>query len=400
MAEFQYEAYTRQGHRVAGTEMADSRQDLEHLLESRGLLPKSISRKSSFKFQLVSGKKAGSTEFHLFTGELLSLIQSGMGIPEAVGILSDEESGSAISLELRQVHQLIKSGVSFSAACERSPHIFDNLFVSALKTGEQSGDLIRPLQSYYSHLERRIELRRKVSQALTYPIFLVITFAVILALMFVFVVPNFTSLYNDLSADMPALTIWLLNTVENMPVIIVVVVLFSLVLVVGVRMIRSKINGKIWLDKIKGMLPLIGTSYLLLTYWQFTQSLSSLLRGGGNLVYSMRTARDVSGNHYFATQIDKVIHRVSNGESLSKALRNETAIPVRSLKMIAVGEESSNLEVMLDSVSGYFERQLDDRVKRLISLVEPMIMLAIGLIVGIVIVALYLPVFGMVNVIS
>ncbi|MBD3670671.1 MAG: type II secretion system F family protein [Gammaproteobacteria bacterium] len=400
MAEFQYQAYTRQGRRVTGTEMADTREDMEQALKSRGLLPKSIARKKSFELKLTGGNKAGTTDFLVFTGELISLLESGMGILEAVSILCGDGEETEIGHDLNQVRKMIQAGTAFSDACGYFPQTFDTLFIAALKTGEQSGEMVRPLQAYYAHLERRIELKRKVVQALTYPIFLVITFTVILILMFVFVVPNFTGLYDDLSAEMPALTVWLLNAVENLPFVLAISVILLLAAVLGIKRVHAHPGGRVRLDRFKSHIPLFGSSYLLLTYWQFIQSLASLLRGGGNLVQAVRIARDVTGNHDFADKVDKVVHRISQGESLSAALGHETTIPARSLRMIAVGEESSNLVTMLESVSTYFDRQLDDRVKRLTSLIEPIIMLAIGLVVGVVIVALYLPVFGMINVIG
>lgn len=400
MMEFHYEAYTREGGRVKGKEVAESRLALENLLISRGLLPKNITRRPSINFRLTPSAKVKSHEFLMFVGELISLLQSGMGIPQAVAILADTDEGTVFSSELNQIHKRIKSGASFSAACSGSPHLFDALFISALKTGEQAGDLVRPLNAYYKYLERRIGLKSKVTQALTYPIFLLITFAIILGLMFAFVVPNFTNLYNDLSAEMPVLTVWLLKFVEHLHIVLVAILVIVLLMILALRHIKSNKNGRIWLDMMKARIPFFGPSYLLHTYWQFTQSLASLLRGGGNLLFALKTSRDISTNTYFSTRLDSVVHRVANGESLAQALGTETAMPKRSLKIISVGEESSNLETMLETVSNYFEFQLDDKVKRLISLIEPMIMLAIGLVVGVVIVALYLPVFGMVNVLG
>lgn len=400
MAEFHYEAYTQQGQRVAGTEKADTEQDLELRLKSRGLLPKNISRRASLNFRLSLNKKIEPHDFLMFVGELRSLLDSGMGIPQAISILSDSDEKSLLSTELGKVYQLIKSGASMSSACAASPHIFEPFFISTLRTGEQSGNLVRPLQSYYNFLERRIELRRNIIQALTYPIFLLITFTIILVLMFIFVVPNFTNLYDGLSTEMPALTLWLLSTVKHFHYVLLAVLLILLVGLFSIRKIKSSVTGRIWLDKLKGELPLYGASYLLHGYWQFAQSLASLLRGGGNLVFALKTASEISTNNYLLAQLNHVINRVENGESLAYALGEETKIPKRAIKMIMVGEESSNLEIMLETVANYFEFQLDDKLKRLISLIEPIIMLAIGLIVGTVIIALYLPIFGMVNVLG
>ena len=400
MAEYLFEAYTREGLKVKGIEAAESGEDVEALLASRGLLVRSIAQKKAVFRLSLTQRQIRRSDLLILVGELLSLLESGMGVPESLSILADDPSNRALGEKIQQVLQQVKSGLAFSAACEQHPNSFEPFFISALKTGEQSGDLTQPLKAYYMHLERTLELRRKLSQALTYPIFLLLTFSIILVMMFVFVVPNFTSMYADIGTALPPLTAWLLATVDNLPLLGIVAASITLLGLLLLRHLNSDSTGRRLLSRVKQGLPITGGLYRLFTYWQFTQSLASMLRGGGNLLFAVRTAQEISENKLFAHQLQKVIERIRNGESLSASLRAETDYPAKSIKMISVGEEASNLQIMLDSIANYYTRQLDDRIKRITSLIEPAIMLFIGLVVGVVIVALYLPVFGMVNVIG
>lgn len=400
MEKFNYEAYARHGQKVTGVELAETVQEVEAVLRSRGLMPRQVSKRNRLQLSLQRSQKVSDLDFLVFVGEFVVLLESGMGIPEALNILCDDEEQSPLAFHLTNVLERVQAGMSLSQACQQSPSVFRTFFISALKTAEQSGDMLRPLQAYSQQLERTVELKRKVSQALAYPLFLLVTFAIILTLMFVFVVPNFTSMYDDLATEMPALTVWLLNTVEQLPLILSMLAVILIVATAVTKYLRRQPQGEVHLDRLRTKLPLFGHIYSLLTFWQFTQSLASLLRGGASLLFAMKTAREGVDNHHFSEQLITTIERIQQGESLSKALREETDYPRKSLKMIAVGEESGALESMLESIARHYERLLDDQVKRISSLVEPVIMLLIGVVVGVVIVALYLPVFGMVNVIG
>ncbi|MDH4317224.1 MAG: type II secretion system F family protein [Desulfobulbaceae bacterium] len=398
MDEYTYEAYNRQGKKLTGVELGSASQEIESMLLARGLMPKKIRKRSRLLRSLILQKRTSDLDIQIFNNELISLLTSGISIPDAIAILCDDNT--FLAKHLLRVLNKVKSGMSLSLSFRTEEGVFPVLFVSAIEIGENSGDMLTSLKSYQKHMERVLDLKRKIGNALVYPMFLLITFSIIITLLFVYVIPSFVEMYDDLEIEMPVATLWLVAIVSNGYVFVVVIVLSLVGLFWIFKYMKSSKNGRIAFDRVKESIPIYGHIYRLITFWQFTQSLSVLLRSGESILNSLRVASSVVDNHNFSFCMEKVIKRVESGEKVSKCLVEETEYPKKSGKIMSIGEESGEFASMIESVSLNFSSELDDEVKKISTLVEPVMMLLIGGVVGFVIVSLYLPVFGMVNVLG
>lgn len=403
MSEYTYKGWNTDGTMVSGQMAARSKHELDEALRSKGILLSEASPvRTSWQFgrsQLT--RTVSQDEFLELCSELIVLLKAGLTISEALVLMQDTQDapkqGSASVLT--QVANSVLSGTAVSQAFSDCDGI-DPVFVSMLKTGEQSGDLLAPLCAYKQFAARKLALKNKVRQAMTYPLFLMVTFAVILALMFVFVVPSFISLYADIDVELPWLTAQLLALVSQLPTIVTGLTVLLVAWYLLLKLVKNNDQLNYQFDRFQWQLPIVGSGIQMLNFWQLCQGVASMIRGGTSLIHAMEIASNNTANLYFVKQLKAATLRIESGESFHHALHQELSLPKRQLKMLEIGEASSQLADMLDSVADYFETKLDARVKKISVLIEPIVMLLIGLVVGLIIVALYLPVFGIVEIIG
>jgi type IV pilus assembly protein PilC len=275
----------------------------------------------------------------------------------------------------------------------------DELFVSILKTGEKSGNLPAALEQYLIYLGSRIKLYKKLKQAMAYPLFLLSSLFAILGVMFFFVMPRFASMYANFGARLPAPTQMLMDVASNIPIAIMVILTFTIIWVVLFRTLSDNLAFKQQMEKIKFKLPLIGYTYELISIAQISRSLAILVSSGTPLLDSLRSIRESTSNIRYSSKIHQVEQSILRGTSLSKAVNEASLMPETAVKLIRAGEASGNLGVMLSEVATYYHDILDSRLERIMSLIEPIFIMLIGLIVGAVIIIMYLPIFKLAEVV-
>jgi len=327
-------------------------------------------------------------------------LRAGMTVTGTLDLTRHRPDSPALGSILDQVLNDVKGGASFHDACAKYPDVFDRLYLSALLTSEKTGDLTGALTRYLSYLRMRVTLRKKVAQALAYPMFLGITMVVVLVVLFLFVLPRFVTIYADFGAALPWPTQVLVAVVERIWIILPAVVGLGVAGWIGWRRGIKTEHFQLAFDRWRQRLPLIGSIFGLLSINQFARSLSSLLAGGTPLLPALQTVRRAVNSPIFSHGLRTVIDQVSAGHSLAKSLRQAALLPETALRMIEVGESSGGLDRMLDEIALYYEEVLDVRLTRLISLLEPIIMLLMGILIGGIIVVMYLPIFNLADVIK
>lgn len=399
MPVYSYTAIAENGARIKGEESALSDQALRDDLARRGLLAQVIRAKRT-SIGLIGRQRIKPEAFLLLNQEFTALLRAGLTIPEALRLAAERPDSPLLSKVLRHVEEAVRGGVSLSEACAQHGDVFDGLYLAALRTGEKTGALPQVLAKYQVNLRHQVELMRKVGHALTYPAFLLITLLVILAVLFAFVLPRFVALYADFGAQLPAPTRTLIGLVEAMPYVAPLLVLIGAVgWIFWQRLLRDDAM-RIRIDAIKERLPLLGGVYRHTASAQLARTLETLLSGGTTLVEAMQITAESLPNRYRAALLKEVRIQVMEGVSLATAMASTKILTSTAVKMIEVGEAGGGLEDMLTEVAVFHEEALSNSLTRMMALIEPILMLLMGVFVGGIIIVMYLPIFYIVDVIK
>lgn len=396
---FRYRAISESGSLVRGEQVASSLDGLEEDLAARGLLLQKGSAKWLPAHLPQRGRVKAEDLLHLCQ-ELSSLFRAGLTVPAALGVASERPGQPRLEKTLNRVREDVRQGSQLSEALGQHPEIFDSLLLAAVRTGEKMGELAPALARYQESLRRRIELQRKISQAFAYPIFLLVTTAIALGILFVFVLPRFTELYAGFGAQIPWPTRMLMTVVENLGWFL------GLFLVVGVggwfafRFWTSSVKGRRRWDRFKAGLPFIGALLRARSSAHLARVLGDLQAAGTPLVAAIRTASETHPDKEGAARLEKVGEMVAAGEGVGEALRQEALLPPTALKMVEAGEASSDLERLFREVSDFLEEDLTHRLSRMMALVEPALMLGMGVLIGGIILVMYLPIFRLASVVQ
>jgi type IV pilus assembly protein PilC len=395
---YRYLALAENGLSVNGEAAAESEHGLRQELSVRGLLVQQIQLaggRASFRRDRITPQ-----QFALFNQEFMALMRAGLTVPDALALAGDRPESPALGRVLQRVLADVRNGMLLSQACALHPEAFDRLFIAGLRTAEKTGDLPGVLARHHSYMRHRLALRKKVSQALTYPMFLLVALAIILAVLFVFVLPRFVAMYADLGAELPWPTRVLMAIVQHMyligPLLVACIALttWGLKKWTAAEQGRRRLHG--WCDR----LPWFGELLRISTASQLARSLSTLLAAGTPLVEAMRTVTQAIDNQLFLDRLEAATRQVSDGQSFAAAARATKLLPPLAARMVEVGEASGGLDSMLAEVALFYEEALDSRLTRVMSLLEPVLMLLMGVIIGGIIIVMYLPVFHVADIIQ
>jgi type IV pilus assembly protein PilC len=395
-----YAAYSRTGNVIRGERAARSADELKQNLLQEDLLPATITRKIGLSLISLKTRQLGSDDFSLLVQELIALLRAGLPIPEVLALLAQRPGQPAIQRVLTQVVENIKHGSTLSAACRLHPGFFDNLFISACETGEASGQLVSALERYQKSLRRSIAIRKSVRQALVYPVFLMMILVGVLAALFFIILPRFTTMYSQMGTALPGPTQLLLNLVDRLPIYLLGVLSIGLVVWLALKILATSEVGHAQMDGLKSKLPIVGSLYSTYGMAKLTRTLATLLEAGAPLLSAMETTAAGLENRQLKNALLNSAKQVSEGAHISKAFTTYQVLTPTALKIVEAGELSGRLSEMLGEVADYYEEWLEGRLRGVTSMVEPIMMLLIGFLVGGVIIVMYLPVFGMADLIQ
>ncbi len=398
MPQFQYTALSRTGALVAGECAAASVDALRAELESQGLRAQRIRIKRTLT-ALWGRSKVRAEDIAQLVQEFVSLMRAGLPLPEAVAIAADRPGQPMLAQVLERVLKDIQEGALFSQACAAHPEVFDPLFLAAARTGEKTGEMPVVMGRHLEFMRRKVAMSKKISQAMAYPLFLLVVLGVILSVMFAFVMPRFVSMYANFDAKLPAPTQWLLAAVAHFPLIALAVSLLGASAFLGWRSFISRPEGRLKLDDWKLRAPLAGNAARTAAVAQLARALSTLLSGGTALVEALRITQESFPNRAFALKVAEATERVTQGESLAHAARATGLMPDTAIKMLQVGEATGGLDRMLGEIAQYYEEALESRLARIMALIEPSLVMIMGVMIGGIIIVMYLPIFNLAEVI-
>jgi type IV pilus assembly protein PilC len=409
MPSYYYKARDMSGRPQEGVEVAASEEEVLRILENSKLVPIYIEPRvpgvtrtaGSLMVRQFSAAidrwqhsiKPGSVA--LFARQLSTMISAGLPLVRSLRSIARDHYDRRFAPILELVAENVQKGDSLSAALAKHPAAFDEVFVSLVHTGEISGTLDRIMEQTAGYMERAEALRLKVEAALRYPIF-VLTFAgLVLLAMVLKIIPMFATIYDRFKVPLPLPTQILLSTSRaitgNLPVFVVVVIL----LVLLVWSWSQTENGRHALDRAKFRMPLFGPLIRMYAVTKFARTLGILTGSGTQILYSLKVMKPVPGNKVLERGIDSVRSRVEQGVSLSKAMSETAVFPEMLVQMTATGEETGQLDTMLGRTADFYEQRVSASVDGLSSLIEPIAIVVLGGMVGVMLLALYLPIFNL-----
>jgi general secretion pathway protein F len=366
-------------------------------LSSMGLLPLSIEEeKTTVRVETTPAKKIRkirSREITVFSRELASLLKSGVPILKSLQIIAQQSEDISLRIVLNELHDAVKEGSTFSSVLAKYPQVFSSLFVAMIRSGENSGSLPEVLLSIVGYRTKQEELVSRFRMALAYPLLMAFVGAGTIIFMFTFVIPRLTKMYVTMDQILPLPTRILLSTSTGLkkwwPLILCVV--FLLVVFVR-RQFRTK-RGKKFFSLFSLRLPIFGKFILKVELSRFCRTLGLLIKNGVPILSAINIAVPVVGNDFIKEQMAKSYSELEQGGSFGKSLKSSGKIPLFMSNLISVGEESGKLQDALEEVADSYERDTDEIMRMMSSLLEPLMILIMGLIVGFIVIAMLLPIF-------
>ncbi|HIB73153.1 MAG TPA: type II secretion system F family protein [Candidatus Marinimicrobia bacterium] len=328
-----------------------------------------------------------------FTRQLATMYSAGLTLERAIRGLASEERHPKMKKVLKNVGENIRKGLSLSEALQRHPGVFSTLFVSLTKAGEVSGNLDEILDELATYLENLDDVRRKVRSAMTYPIFMVVFLFAMMSAMFMWIIPMFSDVYVQLGANLPAATRKLVSLSEWISINFSTVVLSLFGVAVGLWLLSKTRRGGYIIDSIKLRTPIFGSLLNQSILNKFSKTLGILLNAGVPVIESMNLIAKIVSNRVYEVAIGDATEYIRDGFNITSALRRTEIFPPILLQLSATGEETGELDTLLDKAADYYYKQVNALVERMTTLIEPILILMVGIIIGVMVVITYLPVF-------
>ncbi len=396
MPVFSYRALTLAGEAAQGVETAESFDGLRDVLASRELILKSA------RVSRTGASLARPPLKHIanFNRELTVLLHAGISIPESLALLSVRPGQPKLEKALQMVACEVGRGVSLSVAMGKAPAVFDAPYRALVSTGEEAGALPVCLERYQNYVDLRQKTGVQVSKAMVYPIALLVTLSAVLTFLFIAVIPNFVSMYRELGSALPMPTQVLMAVEERFPVIALGIAGMLATVWLLDRLWTSKPEGAIARDKALLSIPVLGHFRRASAAAATAGMLSILTTSGATVTRALAVASSTAGDRYFAHVLGLANRAVKEGNPLAEALREGGLFRPMALKMIQAGEASGSLDKMLAAVAAQQDEELASSLSRLTSLMEPAVLLVAGVLVGGVVIAMYLPIFTLTDLIK
>src|SRR4051794_9959574 len=402
MASFTYDAINAQGVVINGEIHAADMIAARDQLRTRGLLPQALKeRPASGESGKARFKKVKPRSLQIFTRQLATMIESGVNVVQAFATLEEQTDDKYLRQVIAEIRSDVEAGMILSKAFARHNKIFNRLFVAMIESGESSGTLDTVLDRLAIQIEKETQIKRRVKSAMVYPL-VVLTFAtLVLIFMLMFIVPVFVKVFDQLHGDLPKPT----QIIVNMSNVLRAwwFVIFPVVAMVlwGLRRLKQTKTGRQKWDVFKLRVPMrIGEVVRKIALARMSRTLSSLVSGGVDIIKALEITSATAGNWVIERSLDHVRIRVEEGVPISEPLAADPAFPAMVSQMVKIGEETGELDKMLGKIADFYEDEVDTSIQSLTSIIEPVMMIGVGIMVGTIVISMYLPMFKMLSLVK
>ncbi len=402
---FRYKALDDDGGMQVGEIVCDSESTAVSRLRQQGLRPISMSesRPSTLarEFSIPGfGPKVKGAELAVLARQFSTMVNAGVSLLRTLDVLRQQTSNPLLASTLDQIRLDVEAGGSLSEAISRHPKVFDRLFVSMIRAGETAGALDTVLLQLADTLERSVAMRQKIRSALAYPIAVSVMVTAVILIMLVFVVPTFSGIYDDLGGTLPLPTRALVGVSSLITNNLLPLVLTVIAATLGFKRWKRTDAGQYRWDSLKLRLPLMGDLLVKSSVARFGRTMAVLTKSGVPVLETLRITSETVGNAVMSRALIQTRDAVRRGEPLAQNLAKESIFPAMVIQLVSVGEETGALEQMFDTIGKSLEEEVETAVAGFAALIEPVMMAFIGLVVGGMVVALYLPMFRVIDLVQ
>lgn len=399
MPGFTYVAVDKRGKEKRGNVEADSRERVAEILKNDGLIPVSVKEQGVLNKEIdfSIGKKVKARDLSVFCRQFVSITQAGVPMKEALQMLSEQTENKWLKRAISEVLLSVEKGNTLADSMRGQADIFPPMLINMVEAGENSGSLEMAFNRMAVQFEKEAKLKATIKKATIYPIILVIAAIGVVAVMMLFVIPIFIDMFADLDVEMPAITMWVMNTSKwvtaNWYIILAVIV----AVVVAYKLIYRTQQGRLAIDQIKMKMPLFGKLTVKTACAQFARTMSTLLSSGISTIDALETVSKIVNNIHYTNALMKAREEVMKGIPLSEPLVASGIFPPMVCHMTGIGEETGNIEEMLEKLADYYDEEVEMTTQSVLAAMEPLIIVFMALVVGTLVIAVISPIGAMYN---
>ena len=401
MPTYVYAARDRTGKQIRGSLAGADEPTIREQLRRKDLFVISISSQKQSQYSVMSKrpKKVGLSEMVIMSRQLATLVRAGLPLVESLYTLAAQTTNSTLKGVLTEVRNDVLSGSTFSDAIAKHPKIFTELYVSLARAGEVAGALDETLQAAADQLDKEADLKEKVKAAFVYPLAVVVTAVGVVTFLLLFVVPVFANVYDQFKAPLPGPTQLLINFSNVLRYYWYMCILGMAGAFVIFKRWSATEKGRYICDVFRLKMPLLGMLNRKIAIARLTRTFGAMVSSGVPILSGLQTSARVTGNMVFIDVVNDACQKVNEGVRLSVPLEQSGQFPTMVTRMIAAGEESGNMDEMLKQITMFYDRDIEYAVQRLTRMIEPIMTVVLGIVVGFVLLALYMPIFNLSKVI-
>lgn len=399
MPGFSYVAVDKRGKEKRGSLEAETRERALEQLKAEGLIPVSVREQGALNKEIdfSIGKKVKPRDLSVFCRQFVSITQAGVPMKEALQMLSEQTENKWLKRAISEVLLNVEKGNTLADSMRSQPDIFPPMLVNMVEAGEQSGSLEMAFSRMAVHFEKEAKLKATIKKATIYPIILVIAAIGVIAVMLLFVIPIFIDMFADLDIEMPAITMFVMNSSKWMTSHWYVLLAIIVGVVAAYKLIYRTTQGRLTIDRIKMKMPLFGKLTVKTACSQFARTMSTLLMSGISTIDALETTSKIVNNIHYTNAILKAREEVMKGVPLSEPLEASGIFPPMVYHMTGIGEETGNVEEMLEKMADYYDEEVEMTTQSVLAAMEPIIILFMALIIGTLVIAVISPIASMYN---
>ncbi|WP_303863375.1 type II secretion system F family protein [Alkalibaculum bacchi] len=403
MAVYHYKAKDKMGRTIKGHFEAQNREEVLKYIRERSYYPLNVEiqkRSWNININLDINKRVKVRDLAIFCRQFATTLKSGITVVEGLSLLSKQTVHKKLSQVISDICDDILKGSSLSEAMGKESSVFPNLLISMVESGEASSNLDRVMEDMADHFEKEHKLNQKIKSAFTYPIIVSIVAVLVVGLLLTFVMPTFVSIFDSFGSELPFPTKMILSISSSLKNFWYVYLFITSITIYSVKKYIDTPKGRFIIDKLKVKIPVFGELNNKVFMERFASTISVLLSSGVDILDAIEIVQKVVGNEYIKASLEKVKIGVREGYGLGKTIESTKVFPPLVYQMIDIGERSGSLDYVLRKISTFYEDEVENSIQQLTTMIEPLIIVILGGIVGFIVISMILPVFDLYNIIG
>ena len=396
MKKFKYRAMTKSGERIEGKYEANSRDDVIRMMNANGYYPLKIEEITESKeIEISFFDKVTTKDLAVFCRQFYTMLNAGVSIVNALDILSNELPNKKLKNILKDIDEDVKKGALLSTSMAKHKKYFPQLLIKMTESGEISGNMDQMMLRMANHFEKENRINNKVKSAMTYPVVLSLIALVSIIFIMTFVMPTFIGMFEEEGIELPMITQFTIGTSKFLSSNIGLILIVFAILAVLFSIYKGTESGYRQMSRLKLSLPIIGNLNKKIIVSRFTRTLSTLVYSGVSLIHALPTVAGVLENKIAEESILKIREDIVRGEALSKSIKEEEIFPNMLASMIKIGEESGSLDDILNKTADFYDDEVEQTIQTTTTLIEPLLIVVMGVVIGIIVISIMLPMFDM-----